>query len=63
MRKFQKESIRTVYGAINPFVENYLHHPDRLHAYMPGFPDDMVNIMLFSLLGGLNSPANITHET
>jgi hypothetical protein len=63
LRKVQKESIGIVYGAINPFVQNYLHHPDRLHACMPGFPDDMVNIMLFSLLGGLNSPVNSTHET
>jgi hypothetical protein len=63
LRKVQMESIGTVYGAINPYVLKGPHQPDRLHACMPGFPDDMVNIMLFSLLGGLNSPANSTHET
>ena len=62
LRQIQMESIGTVYGAINPYVLKGPHQPDRLHACMPGFPDDMVNIMLFSLLGGLNSPANSTHE-
>jgi hypothetical protein len=57
------ESIGTVYGATNPYVEKGPHQPDRLHACMPGLPDDMVNIMLFSLLVGLNSPTNTTHET
>jgi len=63
LRKVQMESIGTVYGAINPYVEKGPHQPDLLHACMPGLPDDMVNIKLFSLLGGLNSPTNTTHET
>lgn len=63
LRRVQMESIGTVYGAINPYVEKGPHQPDLQHSCMPGLPDDMVNIMLFSLLGGLNSPANTTHET
>jgi hypothetical protein len=64
LRTVQMESIGTVYGAINPYVEKGRSGTvDKLHACMPGFPDDMVNIMLFSLLGGLNRRANSSHET
>jgi hypothetical protein len=55
MGKIQKETIGTYFGADNPFVTE---PPDKLHACMPGYPDDMVNLMLFSLVGGLTSRAH-----
>ena len=51
MGEIQKKTIGTYFGAKNPFVKT----TDKYHACMPGYPDDMVNIMLFSLMGGLTS--------
>ncbi|KAL3764499.1 hypothetical protein ACHAW5_004762 [Stephanodiscus triporus] len=52
MGEIQKKTIGSYFGAENPFITK---PPDEMHACMPGYPDDMVNIMLFSLLGGLMS--------
>ncbi|KAL3826643.1 hypothetical protein ACHAXA_009084 [Cyclostephanos tholiformis] len=52
MGEIQKKTIGTYFGAVNPSIKK---PPDKLHACMPGYPDDQVNIMLFSLLGGLMS--------
>ena len=52
MQKVQTKTIGTFFGANNPFVTK---PPDTDHGCMPGYPDDMVNIMLFSLLGGMTS--------
>jgi hypothetical protein len=53
MGEIQKRTIGAYFGADNPFIEEI---PDPMHACMPGYPDDMVNIMLFSLLGGHDVP-------
>jgi hypothetical protein len=50
MGEIQEKTIGTYFGAENPYITK---PPDKLHACMPGYTDDMVNIMLFSLLGGL----------
>ena len=55
MGRIQKETIGTYFGTENPFITK---PPDKQHACMPGYPDDMVNLMLFSLVGGLTSRTN-----
>ena len=46
----QHHSIGRYFGADNPWISR---PPDKLHACMPGIPDDEVNLLLFELLGGM----------